>query len=131
MTLAFVDRCIQAQSGRIKYITLFVLIVFVALPVYRWLNIDICPLHRWLGMPCPTCGVTRATMALMRGEVVAAFILNPLWVIGIFSTIVLFLCDMCKPLNLKKIIISHRVMVSGLIVGCVLSNWIYLIVVNR
>lgn len=37
-----------------------------------------CLLQGWLGFPCPTCGSTRATCALMRGDLSAAFHWHPL-----------------------------------------------------
>lgn len=120
----------KLQSGRIKYIILFVLIVFVALPTYRWLDIDICLLHRWLGIPCPTCGVTRSTVAIIRGNIKEAFILNPLWVFFMFCASFILLCDMCKVLNVRKVY-SHRVMIMSVCIVCLIVNWIYLIVVKR
>jgi hypothetical protein len=38
----------------------------------------LCPLHAITGWPCPTCGATRAVLALARGEFVAALRMNPL-----------------------------------------------------
>ena len=32
-----------------------------------------CPLKAALGIPCPGCGLTRATVSLLRGEFAAAF----------------------------------------------------------
>jgi hypothetical protein len=37
-----------------------------------------CVLHQLTGIPCPTCGTTRAALALARGDLVAALMLNPL-----------------------------------------------------
>jgi hypothetical protein len=41
-------------------------------------HIGICPLRRLTGIPCPTCGTTRAVLALLRGDWSAAFTSNPL-----------------------------------------------------
>jgi hypothetical protein len=38
----------------------------------------VCPTALFLGIPCPGCGLTRATLALMRGDVGAAVRLHPL-----------------------------------------------------
>ena len=38
----------------------------------------VCPLHAMTGVPCPTCGATRAALSLMDGDVVAALAWNPL-----------------------------------------------------
>lgn len=39
-----------------------------------------CFLYVTTGLQCPGCGVTRATHALLQGDVAAAWRLNPLWV---------------------------------------------------
>ena len=44
----------------------------------RLLGVTLCPLRRFLGIPCPTCGTTRAVAALLRGNVREALALNPL-----------------------------------------------------
>ncbi len=42
-----------------------------------WDRLVICPLH-FLGLYCPTCGMTRAAHALLRLDLAAAFALHPL-----------------------------------------------------
>ena len=48
----------------------FTLIVVARLPF--------CPMATVLGIPCPGCGLTRATLALMHGHVRGALALHPL-----------------------------------------------------
>ena len=38
----------------------------------------LCPLHALTGVPCPTCGMTRAVTSLIHGDLVGALIWNPL-----------------------------------------------------
>ena len=33
----------------------------------------VCPLRRWTGVPCATCGMTRAAACLVRGDLAGAF----------------------------------------------------------
>jgi hypothetical protein len=40
----------------------------------------VCPLRATTGLDCPLCGATRATVALLRGDVLAAWDLNALYV---------------------------------------------------
>jgi len=37
-----------------------------------------CPLHHLTGIPCPTCGSTRAGLALLHADLLGALALNPL-----------------------------------------------------
>ncbi len=46
----------------------------------RGVEIDLCPFHQLTGLPCPTCGTTRATFALLAGHPVEAWRLNPFMV---------------------------------------------------
>ena len=56
------------------------------------LGVDLCPIHRVTGLPCPGCGVTRALASLSQGDLSLAVGLNPfvlvLWpglVLGVFE----------------------------------------------
>lgn len=43
-----------------------------------WLDFPLCPMASSLGIPCPGCGLTRATLALLHGDVHGALHLHPL-----------------------------------------------------
>jgi hypothetical protein len=45
----------------------------------------LCPLHALTGIPCPTCGMTRATTALMHSHPVEALVWNPLMTLVLFG----------------------------------------------
>ena len=41
-------------------------------------EVPFCPMARFAHIPCPGCGLTRATLALLRGDVATALSLHPL-----------------------------------------------------
>lgn len=49
--------------------------IFAGIVTYR---LPFCPLASVFGVPCPGCGLTRATLALAHGELVHALELHPL-----------------------------------------------------
>ena len=44
----------------------------------RHVYLPLCPLKRFTGVPCPTCGATRAVLATLGGHVMEGFLYNPL-----------------------------------------------------
>jgi Protein of unknown function (DUF2752) len=42
------------------------------------LEVPLCPSATLLGIPCPGCGLTRATLAILRGDVRSGLALHPL-----------------------------------------------------
>jgi hypothetical protein len=78
-----------------------------------------CPALSVLGIPCPSCGSTRAFAALAEFDLIRALKLNPLMVIGIFA--LPFLClESAVPRRWK----AYGWPIFGI---TVLVNWIYLL----
>ena len=48
------------------------------------LGIVVCPLKRFTGVPCPSCGTTRACLAMLRGDVRQSFAIQPFAVTLLF-----------------------------------------------
>jgi len=58
-------------------------------------DFPLCPLASTFGIPCPGCGLTRATLALLRGDIHAAlrfhplvWLLAPLFVVAMVATFI-------------------------------------------
>jgi hypothetical protein len=69
--LSAVDRAILQRSLLVaSFVGIFAVVVAFRLPF--------CPLASVLGVPCPGCGLTRATLALAHGELRHALELHPL-----------------------------------------------------
>jgi hypothetical protein len=89
----------------------------------------VCPLHAWTGIPCPTCGTTRAGLAFLEGRVLDALAWNPLvtlaalvFLAGGIAVPVWILAGGPLPVPGRRIARPARVAAAGVIV----ANWIYL-----
>lgn len=50
-----------------------------------------CPIYRFLGIPCPSCGMTRAFFCLLNRDIGGAFSMNPLiFTLPIFLVFLLY-----------------------------------------
>jgi hypothetical protein len=70
-------------------------VALAALPVLYNINpntthLPLCPLHAVTGLNCPLCGATRATYALLHGELVTALHDNALYVLGLPFLLILW-----------------------------------------
>jgi hypothetical protein len=50
-------------------------LAFIAFP---WMP-TVCPMRLIFGVPCPTCGITRAARELLHGDLAGATHMHPLW----------------------------------------------------
>ncbi|MBO5307497.1 MAG: DUF2752 domain-containing protein [Lentisphaeria bacterium] len=74
-------------SGMQKFRIIF--LVLAALGVY-WLligRVQICLVRLFSGLPCPGCGLTRAGLALLRGDWRSSFYYHPLLLPIIFTLV--------------------------------------------
>jgi hypothetical protein len=53
----------------------------IAFPPTRFAFYPACPIHEYLGILCPGCGVTRALASLLRGHLLDALRFNALFVL--------------------------------------------------
>ncbi len=71
---------VPAQPGRLRG-QLAVGVVVLAFVAVLVSGLPTCPAATLLGVPCPGCGLTRATLAALRGDFHMAFRLHPLFVV--------------------------------------------------
>ena len=91
-----------------------------------------CALHEWTGIPCATCGTTRAIGALVSGDYRTALLWNPLAIFGMLAAAVIWVYSaiVCvarwprfRPQLSRG---TSRVLRFGIVTVIVL-NWIYLL----
>lgn len=80
-----------------------------------------CPLYRLTGIRCPFCGMTRAHMALICGDVQAAFGYNRLFFLG-FPTVALIMAALSRPKR-KGVRLTVYILLA-LVYGALLINYI-------
>ncbi len=59
-----------------RYLALFAVAASFVLP-FSGFGFDVCPLHRFTGLPCPGCGMTRAFVLWSSGDPLLALGANP------------------------------------------------------
>ncbi len=99
------------------------------LSLYSGREVSLCPMRRFAGIPCPTCGLTRASFLLLEGRLVAAVLQNPLFVIagGVLLVMLAVRLAIGRAIELK--LTPRERIVAGLAaLAAVLANWAYVIV---
>ena len=71
-------RPLRERAARWAQRALPVAVVAGCVALAHAFGLVLCPLKRFLGVPCPTCGSTRALALLLRGDVCGAFEMQPL-----------------------------------------------------
>lgn len=96
----------------------------------------ICPFRQITGIPCFTCGGTRALLALTRGDVRAAFVWNPLVAISAMGALVwLVYAAVVTALRAPRLRVRlaerDRLLFRAMAWTAIASNWVFLIVQGR
>lgn len=91
--------------------------------------IDACPFHRITGEPCPTCGTTRAVLAIvLEGDYLGALAYNPGMTILLTVACVLLGIRLATGYTLRlRVGRRGRVVIWGLALVVLAGNWIYVL----
>lgn len=115
--------------GFVSLLLLSVLALKFAAPLAHLL--PRCVMYDLFGLPCPTCGATRAFLACARGDFVAAFAANPLTTL-IYASLfvaagVLLAATVANKNILNRLHAAPLTIVRRIAAVALGANWIYLL----
>jgi len=90
----------------------------------------LCPAWTIFSVPCPTCGATRAVVAAMQGELLAAFAWNPLaalMAVGAVLALPLTAAVLIGVVPAPRVPTSLGVGTRTLLIAVLAANWMYLL----
>lgn len=68
-----------------KHSVFFIILLHAGIAAFAWFYMATlgCPLKHFFGISCPSCGMARAHMAILHGDIHAAFAAHPLFWLAI------------------------------------------------
>ena len=95
-------------------------------------GIMLCPLRRYTGIPCFTCGSTRAILALVSGDFKTAFLTQPLIVSLVCFAAPVIVFNVFAAVTQKRIILmslvrKEKIGLAIILFAATLANWLYLL----
>lgn len=126
------------QRNRLYLITgivCFFGIIWIILDYFNSSEVTVCPFKLVTGYPCPSCGTTRSISALLHGNILEAFMINPLGIVSslvILSVVILLTLDLLTKKDyyfrvyrlVEKFLQTHQVF-SIVLILLVITNWIW------
>lgn len=91
-----------------------------------------CVFHSLTGLPCPTCGATRAAYQFLHGHFAASFFFNPLVFLA-FCALLLFDLYACAilmtgaPRYRFRFSAGEKLFLRALAIALLAGNWLYLL----
>ncbi|MBP5638739.1 MAG: DUF2752 domain-containing protein [Victivallales bacterium] len=108
----------------------FILLAVAALILLAYsLEIVLCPLKRFTGVPCPTCGATRAIVSALHGDFQKAFMLQPLVMTLAVTAGPLALATALFPRFKRLLVVVARHPLTWVLAAlATAANWVYVII---
>ena len=125
----------QKDPGEIEFSIIYGLIAILALVSARALPLQeilpACLFRAATGIPCPSCGTTRALLHLAHGDIAGSLALNPLFSLAMITALILFFARSASlPFDRSRVTLIHTrregtILRAGM-AGLFLLNWTYL-----
>ena len=110
-------------------------ILILLLSLLKILPSFACPFYHITGIPCMSCGTTRAVAAIWRGDIIDAFWFNPLVMIftaGLFFFSLLKFGEFIFHKHIKMNFGPKAVRYARYLLALALmANWLFIVVNNR
>jgi len=97
------------QVFRIMFVIIrvvsYILIIYMVYSLLSESTRFVCSWDNKYGILCPSCGATRATLSIIKGDILKALEYNTVYTTAIFPSIILFILDdiICIVLRLFRV----------------------------
>lgn len=102
-----------------------ILILLISIHITKMLFGAMCPVVLFTGLPCPGCGMTRASISILSLQFVRAFIFNPSIYVWIVYVLYLAYYRYIKRTKIKRFV-PVSVIVFGITIGIYLYKMIFI-----
>lgn len=89
-------------------LVVYILIVYVTWHLVANNERLICSLNEKYGILCPSCGATRATLAILRGDILKALDYNLIYTIAIFPLVCIFVIEDMFMIILRRLKLTKK-----------------------
>ena len=89
-------------------IIVYILIIYVAYKLITNGTRFICNWNEKYGILCPSCGATRATVSIVKGEFLKALKYNLIYTIAIFPLVCIFILEDCLMIVLRRFKLTKK-----------------------
>ncbi len=98
-------------------------------------SVQVCPINRVTGIPCPSCGTARSIIMITQGDLYGSLMTNPLGFLAVFLLMVLPVWvasdlvrgrdSLYRSYTHVELWLVRNKWLAGLLVALIIANWIW------